>query len=250
MSGDRGPSGSLPPPFITPSSLPPSISLECPDGDSAVTPHLSIPVPQMPWTQAAAKKPASSSFSFSADPGGSGRWPSKYFLSAERLGVVRPRLSALPRRPGALVWPALPLKCEVCIRSHFEPQPGLVEGDTCGRAPPWVSGTLRAECRAPHVWRASPEEAAAARAQGRAGLACVDSRATAGGRTGRSPAAGPELGEPHLGGSQSHPRDCAFLPLTPQTLLLMPLHLRWSVLPTRPRRCSCSLATPTAPGSS
>lgn len=54
----------------------------------------------------------------------------KYFLSAERLGAVR------PRRPRALVWPALPLKCDVCIRSHFEPQPGLVEGDTCGRAPP------------------------------------------------------------------------------------------------------------------
>lgn len=238
-------------PSSRPPSLPPSISLECPDGDSAVTPHLSIPVPQMPWTQAAAKKPASSSFSFSADPGGSGRWPSGPrvaqvlpFLSAERLGVVR------PRRPRALVWPALPLKCDVCTRSHFEPQPGLVEGDTCGRAPPRVSGTLRAECTAPHVWRASPEEAAAARAQGQAGLACVDSRATAGGRTGRSPAAGPELGEPHLGGSQSHPRDCAFLPLTPQTLLLMPLHLRWSVLPTHPRRCSCSLATPTAPGSS
>lgn len=130
-------------PSSRPSSLPPSISLECPDGDSAVTPHLSIPVPQMPWTQAAAKKPASSSFSFSADPGGSGRWPSGPrvaqelpFLSAERLGVVRPRLSALPRRPRALVWPALPLRCDVCIRSHFEPQPGLVEGDTCGRAPP------------------------------------------------------------------------------------------------------------------
>lgn len=128
-------------PSSRPSSLPPSISLECPDGDSAVTPHLSIPVRQMPWTQAAAKKPASSSFSFSADPGGSGRWPSgprvaQVLLSAERLGAVRPRLSALPRRPGALVWPALPLKCDVCIRSHFEPQPGLVEGDTCGRAPP------------------------------------------------------------------------------------------------------------------
>lgn len=63
-------------PSSRPPSLPPSISLECPDGDSAVTPHLSIPVRQMPWTQAAAKKPASSSFSFSADPGGSGRWPS------------------------------------------------------------------------------------------------------------------------------------------------------------------------------